>query len=296
MDDSLLIKQPDSILNNNQRKRKIAILYLDSMYIEQLITSQRKSILLANSPNYDQAGKPITINYSTNEYREQVNPNQKEGIIITRKPKPFIPKPSIHTEPFQRRRDTSLHQKMLLDFAIKNIAAFDTSMKQIKAWHLPGKLIAIGQTISFLKAHPFKIVTGDGIGNFSSKLAFRATGLKIAGSYPESFTYINPDFLNNHLNIYLNYFSKDRELHSLINSPDSIYDQLIAEYGLVGIICFIAFYLAFFIKEIKKLTYGIPLLLLFLGISGIGYWFEQLSVVIIFELLMLLNIKETKVK
>ena len=117
----------------------------------------------------------------------------------------------------------------------------------------------------------------------------------MAGSYPEKFTYISNDFLNNHLNLYLNYFSKDMELHSLINSPDSAYDQLISEYGLAGIFSFILFYTGFFVKHIRKLTYGIPLLLIMLGAFGVEYWYEQLSVVILFELLMLLaNIKETK--
>jgi hypothetical protein len=116
----------------------------------------------------------------------------------------------------------------------------------------------------------------------------------MAGGYPKKFAYTSNDFLNNHLNLYLTYFSKDIELHSLINSPNAVYDQLISEYGILGILSFIFLYLAFFVKHIRKLSYGIPLMLLLLGSFGVEYWFEQLSIVIIFELLMLLNIKETK--
>jgi hypothetical protein len=253
-----LSEKPDNILNPEERKQKIAMLYLDSLY---KVHSENK---------------------------------RKMGITMTLVTKPFIPKPSIHSEPFQRNRDTTLYQKKLLAFAINNIPAFDTDLEQVKARKLPGKLLASQQTFNFFRQHPLKIISGAGAGNFSSKLAFRTTGLQMAGGYPEKNIYINKDFLDNHLNLYLTYFSKDKELHSLINSPDSVYDQLIAEYGLAGIFSFIFLYIAFFVKRMRELTYGIPLLLMLLGVLGVGYWFEQLSIIIFFELLMLLNIKETK--
>jgi len=259
-------KKTDPIQIIDEKRKKIALLYLDS-----LLTQNTKRL-----------------------YSEEENKIQKENIIATGASKPFIPKPSIHTEPFQRRRDTTFSQRSLLEFGINNINSFDTSMHQIKSWHLPGKFIAMQQTIDFFNTHPLKIVTGIGIGNFSSKLAFRTTGLKIGGSYPRKWVYINPYFLNNHLNIYLSYFSKDAQLHSLINSPNNVYDQIIAEYGLAGMFCLVGFYMLFFIRRIKSLTYGIPLLLFFTIVLGIEYWFEQLSIVILFELLMLINIKETK--
>jgi len=131
------------------------------------------------------------------------------------------------------------------------------------------------------------------MGNFSSKLAFKATGLEFAGGFPEKYIYIGKDFLINHLDVYLNFFSKRRELHSLTNNPFSVYDQMIAEYGLIGLTVFVIFYLGFFTRQYKKLTYGLPVLLLMLAAFSIDYWFEQLSVLVFFELLLLLNIKET---
>ena len=131
------------------------------------------------------------------------------------------------------------------------------------------------------------------MGNFSSKLAFKATGLDFSGGFPVKYIYISHDFLLNHLDVYLNFFSKRRELHSLTNSPFSVYDQLLAEYGLLGVIAFLIFYLGYFIKHIRNLTYGIPILVLMLAVFLTDYWFEQLSVVVFFELLLLLNIKET---
>ncbi|MFC0773506.1 hypothetical protein [Terrimonas alba] len=250
--DTLVVYKPDSILTGEEKKQKIAMLFLDSI-------------------------KRIRM----------------ELVPLTMVTKPVMPKPNIHSEPFQRKKDTTLLQKELLAFAIQKIPDFNTDLEQTGTKDLPGKLLAIQQTFHFFKTHPSKIVTGTGTGNFSSKLAFRTTGLPVAGGYPDEWIYINDAFLSNHLNLYLSYFSKDVRLHSLTNSPNSVYDQLVAEYGLTGLAAFIFLYAGFFFKKIKKMTYGLPLLLLLLGAFGVEYWYEQLSIVIVFELLMLLNIKET---
>ena len=129
---------------------------------------------------------------------------------------------------------------------------------------------------------------------FSSKLAFRISGLKIAGGYPKQFAFISEDFKNNNLSLYINYFTKPTESHSLLNTPNSTYTQLLSEYGLIGFFSFVFFYLGFFLNNIKKLTYGIPILLLMSGLFFMEYWFEQLSIVVLFELLLFLDIKDLR--
>jgi hypothetical protein len=259
----LLSSLPDSMLNTENKKRKKAMLYLDS----------------------------IDAQYEKNIYN---TPGLTKQAITRLQIKPSIPKANIHTEPYQRKRDTSASRKHLIEFAINNIPSFDTSLRQTRKQKWPGKFIALQQTAHFIEKHPFKILTGAGIGRFSSKLAFRTTALQFAGGYPARFIYINSDFRDNHLNLYLNYFSKDKEVHSLMNSPDSVYDQLLAEYGLTGLTLFLIFYVAYFFSTRRKKSYGLPLLLFILGAFAIGYWFEQLSIVVVFELLMLLNKKEVK--
>jgi hypothetical protein len=262
VDDKINLKdKPDDLLNEEEKKQKLAVLYLDSAYANRLINDKIE----------------ITEAKFTNE-------------------KPIIPKPSIHTEPFQRKKDTTVLQRRSLEFAVTKKVDFDTNLQVAKNQKVPGKLIALQQSIHFLKLHPSKLFMGDGMGNFSSKLAFRATGLGVAGGYPASYTYINDDFKNNHLNLYLYYFSKDREIHSLINAPDSVYDQLLAEYGLAGILSFAFLYIGFFIKRLRHLTYAVPLLIIFLGALATAYWFEQLSIVVLFELLLLLDIKTNRLK
>jgi hypothetical protein len=158
----------------------------------------------------------------------------------------------------------------------------------------PGKLVAFQQTMRFMKLHPQKIFFGDGVGNFSSKLAFRASGFQVNGGYPAKLSYINQDFLTNHFDLYLYFFSKQNELHSVINTSDSVYDQLFSEYGIFGLAAVGIFYAWFFIKRINKTGYALPLVFVLLGVFAVGYWFEQLSIVVFAELLLFLNIKEEK--
>jgi hypothetical protein len=253
-------QKPDSILTIEERKQKIAVNYLDSMYVAM---NTPKSIAVIAAP--------VTA-------------------AATLKQKPEIPQPSIHSAPFQSRNDTTVFQTKLLSFIKQD--TLQAPVTVLRRYNMPGKAIALLQMLHYFKLHPLKIISGTGAGMFSSKLAFRITGLKIAGGYPVKYAFINEDFKTNNLAIYLHYFTRPASQHSLINTPNSTYGQLLSEYGLAGMISFFVFYMGFFAKHFKKLTYGIPLLILMLGLFFMEYWFEQLSVLILFELLLFLNIKE----
>ena len=103
---------------------------------------------------------------------------------------------------------------------------------------------------------------------------------------------LGEDFRKNHLAVYLTYFGKDSGYHSIANSPNSFYGQLLGEYGLTGIAVFVLFYFLPFAKGFIKLTYGVPVLFIMMGALVTEYWFEQLSIVVLFELLILLNRRE----
>lgn len=253
-----ITERPDSLLSPEEKKQKIAVLYLDS--IQRNLQLKQKGTELTASTN------------------------------LTKKP--TIPTPSIHTEPYQRKRDTTVLQKELLAFAGSALPYIDSSIIQTGKKKIPGKIIALKQTASFFKLHPLSMLLGTGMGNFSSKLAFRVTAMQTAGGYPAKYAYINDRFRFNHLELYLNYFTRDIEIHSVMNSPNDVYDQLISEYGIAGLIAFALLYVLWFVKRAAPTASGIPLLLLMLGAFTMDYWFEQLSVVILFELLMLINIKE----
>ena len=257
-----ITEMPDSILNADEKKQKIAQLYLDSM----------NRLMAENKISADSvAAEPVT------KFIE----------------KPLIPKDSIHTPSFQHKKDTTVTEKVLLKFIDEESAEVSIAASRKMDLHIPGKIYAMGQTIRYFRTHPLQLLTGKGMGNFSSKLAFRTTSMKIAGGYPAKYRYINEDFKNNHLDLYLFYFTSPDDLHSIANSPNSVYDQLVSEYGIIGLFCFAVFYIGFFLRRLQRRSYGISIILLMLGIFFSDYWFEQLSIVIFFELLLLLNIKET---
>jgi len=254
-------ERPDSLLDQAGKKEKIATLYLDSLERESL----KKQGL---------AG--IASGKATPEVVKE---------------RPQIPGDSIHTAKFQWKRDTTASQRQILSYVEKNHVE-PVAINSRYDNGTPGKILAIKESVAFFKQHPARIITGDGAGNFSSKLAFRATGLKIAGGYPKSLVYNNKDFLDNHFSLYTYFFTKNAASHSLLHSPASAYDQLMTEYGIAGITAFLFYYAGFFVKHIKKLSYGIPLLGMMLVVFMVDYWFEQLSVVLLFELMMFVNIKE----
>src|SRR6185437_4941887 len=247
----------DSTLTAEERNEKIATLYLDSLYRLR---------------------------------------NEKENKIIVH-PVAFIqkieiPTADINSAPYQHKSIVTPVEDKMKQFIQLHSKELKLSTNENYQPKLPGKIIAYKQTIDFFKQHPLKIIFGTGTGNFSSKLAFKTTGLNIAGGYPQQFIYINEPFLKNHLDLYLSYFTKPDGFHSIANNPNSVYDQLLSEYGLLGLCVFFIFYLGFFLKNFKKLTYGVPLILFLSGIFFVDYWFEQLSIVVFFELLLFLNMKE----
>ncbi|AYL96001.1 hypothetical protein [Mucilaginibacter celer] len=205
----------------------------------------------------------------------------------------YIPPPDTFKPEYFISHDTTPDRKQLLDFINQHYAQLP--LCQIKDYipHQQGKITGMIQTINYLKTHPQKSIVGLGIGNFSSKIAFRATGAGIRGQYSPKRVYIHPAFMANHLDLYLCFFSKNISFRSVRNSPSSTYDQLLSEYGILGLVGFMVYYLGYFARYYKKLSYGIPILMLAAGVLFIDYWFEQLSVMVVFELLLLLNIKET---
>ncbi len=250
-------ERPDSTLTPDERKEKIATLYLDSLY--RLRNENQKP----------------TIEKKTSS----------SGKIE-------IPAADINTPPYQHQSLITPVEKKMTEFVHLHSSELPISSETDYHSKLPGKIIALKQTFNFFKQNPFKIITGTGVGNFSSKLAFKTSGLNIAGGYPENLIYLNPAFVMNHLDLYLHYFTKEDGRHSIANTPNSVYDQLLSEYGLIGLGALGISYLGFFVQKLKTATYGIPLIILLSAIFFVDYWFEQLSIVVFFELLFFLNLKE----
>lgn len=157
----------------------------------------------------------------------------------------------------------------------------------------PIKLYTYLQTGFFLMSSPLNFFFGAGIGNFSSKLALKTTGLNLQGTYPVKYIYLNESFIRYHLYSTLYVFSLPVSEHSVINFPNSIYNQVTGEYGIIGLILFGFCYVGYFIKRRKKMEAGKYILLISLMFFSFEYWFEMLSFTVIFEFLMFADIFKT---
>jgi len=208
--------------------------------------------------------------------------------------KPPVPIPNAKDFEFVERKDVQRREAVMKSFeqTLYPPKMEDSFKVRFKSYNRSGRWVAWQQMVHFFGDHPALIPLGAGMGRFSSRLAFKTTALDIAGGYPVGKRYIDPFFRDNYLYLYLFYHTRDEGQHSVVNKPDSVYGQLLSEYGLIGLLLFGIFYAAFFMKGSWGLTYGLPILLLMGMAFFTEYWFEQLSVVILFELLLLLDKKK----
>jgi hypothetical protein len=205
----------------------------------------------------------------------------------------YIPGPNTHFAEFYNTGEMTPDRQQLIDCIAAHRAQLPLCQLEPFNPALPGKITGAIQTFNYLISHPLQSIVGLAPGNFSSKIAFRAVGAGIRGNYPQKYIYINPAFMHNHLDLYLSFFSKDAGFRSVRNNPYSTYDQMLSEYGILGLLALLIFYIGFFARHYKTLSYGLPILMMVTGIFFLDYWLEQLSVLVIFELMLLLNIKET---
>ncbi len=261
----LLKKQPDSLLTAEEIKKKKALLFIDS--VSTLKAGYNLAHGLAPAVENDLPDKQVLLG--------------KDSQVV-------------NSSFFQYQESEKVAGKVTKysGFLLANFqAATRDSLQKKYNWSKPGKWTALLQIIDFFKEHPGKLLTGAGTGHFSSRVAFKTTSMGIAGGYPSEYRYIHPSFLHNHLYLYIYFHSQEQPKHAAENTPDSTYGQLISEYGLAGIFAFLLFYAGYFLRSCRQLTFGLPVLVLLLGAFCIEYWFEQLSVVILFELLLLTDKK-----
>jgi len=250
---------PDSILTFEQKRIKEGLLYMDS--VNSVIDRDRNMVHPADTVALAlRTQSPKRKDTAFYEYKASESVKEKENRF-------------------------SLLLKDWYPYSQKD------SLSKLYDWEEPGKWIAYKELAAYFTQHKNKIWLGAGIGNFSSRMAFKATALDIAGSYPAKYQYIHPDFRDNYFYIYLYYHSQWQFKHTAANTPDSTYNQLAGEYGIAGLLLFFIFYCLYFIRRLRYLTYGLPLLFIMLMAFSVEYWFEQLSVVVLFELLLFLDIR-----
>ncbi len=157
--------------------------------------------------------------------------------------------------------------------------------------HVPYKFHSFGETLDYNLSSTKNFLLGAGGGNFSSRVAFICSGEYVTW-FPQKFVYASPEFEENHLGIWNHDFkNKWDDRNNTANQPFSFYNQLLGEYGFVGLFLFLTLYIGFIFKKWKILTYSKFMLFALLGYFLLDYWFEYFSVIIIFELFLMLDVK-----
>lgn len=157
----------------------------------------------------------------------------------------------------------------------------------ISYFYQPIKLYSFRQTGEHMRSGWKTAFLGSGMGNFSSKLALKMTGLQMQGDYPFDRLYVHEDFLRYHFYTLLYVFSLPVSQHSTINMPNSVYNQLGGEYGLVGMGLLVLAYFGFFFRRAPWRSAGMVMLVLLVAFFGFEYWLEMISLTLIFELIFL---------
>lgn len=162
--------------------------------------------------------------------------------------------------------------------------------------NLQGKNLSVFETIAYLKSGIQPLLFGAGTARFSSSAAQKLSGLDSSRLFMNVLPHYKSDLYadNHYLLIQERNNSKDKALYSTANWPDSTYNEIFGEYGIIGGLLFVFFYIGYFIKRYKQTTYTLWLLLLVLFFAHLNYTFDTLCVIPFFELLAFADIQENK--
>jgi hypothetical protein len=154
-----------------------------------------------------------------------------------------------------------------------------------------GKRLSWTETWDYFKSSPQHALIGAGMGNFSSLLALRMAhvyGREHSRFYERMPVYVHPAYRDNHLEILQNIYALPEAYHSTRHMPHSFPNQLVGEYGLIGVLCFLFGYVWFFLKRVPLRGYFAFMFLLTAGYLWFDYLFEYLSVMVFFEMFFLI--------
>jgi len=162
-----------------------------------------------------------------------------------------------------------------------------------------GKVIAINQTIDFLKSDWKNFLFGAGIGNFSSLLARRQSDIQIEQKsrlFKKLPLRVSPSYRDNHYTIERHIYNMSSDWHSIQQLPSSFFNQILGEYGVLGTVLFLVFYIGYILKRSKFNLVFFPIAFLMGYYLLFDYLFEYLSIVVLFEVFFMLMILEPEKK
>ncbi len=158
-----------------------------------------------------------------------------------------------------------------------------------------GKMLSWKQTWVYASAAPAHAIAGAGIGNFSSLLALQMAhiyGRNHSRFYELMPVYVHPAYRANHYGIMRDVYALPEGYHSARHMPHSFPNQLVGEYGIIGVLLFAFGYVFYFLKRGGGRGFFLIVMLLTAGYLWFDYLFEYLSVMVFFELFFWQHRKE----
>lgn len=166
-----------------------------------------------------------------------------------------------------------------------------TALTKLACSELAGKRLSLRETKAYLLINAQTLLLGAGPNRFSSLTAARMSGLDSSRIFSKMLPrFYTPAYHDNHRLLNVVRVGATQAEYSNSNWPDTFYNQLLGEYGLLGAILFAVFYAWFFLRRFRQLSYGIWISAMLIPFALLTYLFEPLCVMLFFELLMFIDI------
>lgn len=168
-------------------------------------------------------------------------------------------------------------------------------MSEDYLYKLQGKALSIKETSQYLQSSTGNFLFGAGTARFSSITAQKMGGFDSSRIFMNVLPrFTSPDYAQNHKLLVQARYDLPNEYRSNANWPDSVYNHIVGEYGVLGAAIFILFYLGYFLKRAKYYSYSLWIFAMMIPFATLSYMFEALSIIVFFELLAITNVEETK--
>lgn len=168
-------------------------------------------------------------------------------------------------------------------------------MSRLYIYRLQGKSLAVLETSQYLKSSPKAFIFGAGTTRFSSQIAQKMAGYDSSRLFMNVLPHFSsPEYETNHMLLIEERIKSDEQYYSTANFPDSFYNKIFGEYGVLGALLFLVFYVGYFLKDFRYLTYGLWLFVVIIPFAHLSYIFDTLCVMPFFEWLLLIDIGRNK--
>lgn len=170
-------------------------------------------------------------------------------------------------------------------------------MTKLYILKLQGKSLAVLETMNYLKSSKKAMLFGAGTTRFSSHIAQKMSGHDSSRLFMNILPrYVSDEYELNHKLLIEERKKKDESYFSTANFPDSFYNQIFGEYGVLGALIFLVFYIGYFLKQFKYLSYSFWLFLVLIPFAHLSYIFDTMCIMPFFEWLILLDIERGKLQ